>query len=283
MNSDVSLTINDIQPKDLVDSLNHPLASYLRDMLTREFRLDSREIIIDDIENIEEALKAGIKPKKWFVSGLNLEIPQLLYKQLENVPVYEIAPRTCKKIFENDKMSRMFIIADLPTAATSINHFATEQDIVVLDGVTISGNVGAIIRTATALNIGGIIILNAHPIDIYDRRIIRASRGYIFRTPVLAATLDEFLSFCQTQRFKMLMAAAHANETIDKTLSRDDKLAIILGSEKEGCSKELSQHVDLWASIQMNPIVESLNVSVAASIILYMRQFFKNGYGDARS
>lgn len=283
MSSDQPLAISQINPEDVVDSLNHPLASYLRNFLCRESRLTAREIIIDDIENIEEALKAGVTLKKWFVSGLNLEIPQAFYKQLVGVPVFEIAPRTCKKIFENEKVTRIFAIADLPATATLSTQFQTEQDLVVLDGVSITGNVGAIIRTATALNTGGIVILNADPIDIYDRRIIRASRGYIFRIPVMAATPDELLSFCQMNQFKMLMASAQATETVDKALSCNDKLAIILGSEKKGCSEQLSQCIDLWARIQMNPIVESLNVSVAASIILYMRQFFKNGYSDAGS
>lgn len=272
----IFLTLNDIHLEDLVDSLNHPLAIYLRDLLNRESRLQAQEIIIDDIENIEQALKAGVRLKKWFVSGSNIQIPQTLYQQLNKIPGYEIAPRTCKKIFENDKMSRMFAIADLPSLVTSINNFTSEKDLVVLDGVSITGNVGAIIRTATALNAGSVIILNANIIDIYDRRIIRASRGYIFNIPVIAATLDEFLAFCKREQFITLMASAHATETIDSALAKKSKLAIILGSEKEGESKELNPHIDVWASIPMNSIVESLNVSVAASIILYMRQFLKN-------
>lgn len=255
-----------------VDSLNHPLAIYLRDLLNRETRLQLREIIIDDIENIEQALKAGVRLKKWFVSGEHFALPPTLSQQLKSIPNYEIAPRTCKKIFEKDKMARVFAIADLPK--TSIAHFSSEQDLIVLDGVSISGNIGAIIRTATAFNAGGVVILNADPIDIYDRRIIRASRGYIFRLPVIAVTLDEFLTFCKKEHYKTVMASAHANDTIDNTLNTHHKLAIILGSEKEGESKELSAHVDIKTLIPMNPIVESLNVSVAASILLYMRQYF---------
>lgn len=260
---------------DLIDSLNHPLAAYLRNLLNRETRAQTQEIIIDDIENIEQALQAGIILKKWFVSSLNFEIPSAISQHLANIPGYEIAPRTCKKIFEKDKMARLFAIADIPSLASSIQNFSTQKDIVVLDGVSISGNVGAIIRTATALNAGGVIVLNAQTIDIYDRRIIRASRGYIFSIPVITATLDEFLAFCKREQFKTLVATAHAQESIDTALATKEKLAIILGSEKEGESQELSSHIDVRASIPMNSMVESLNVSVAASIILYMRGYLK--------
>lgn len=267
------LSIQEVKTEGVVDSLNHPLAIYLRRFLTRETRVDMQEIIVDDIENIEEALKAGIVFKKWFISGLNLHIPQTFYEKLSSVPLYEIAPRTCKKIFEHEKMSRIFAIADLPDTSVLAKQFSTTQrDIAVLDGVSITGNIGAMIRTATAFDLGGIVILNTHPTDIYDRRIIRASRGHIFKLPMASASLEEFLVFCKKYHFKTLAATPQAKQTVDQIASVSDKLAIILGSEKQGCSDELKQSADVSITIPMNSQVESLNVSVAAGIIFYLRR-----------
>lgn len=77
-------------------------------------------------------------------------------------------------------MTRLFAIAEVPNHSLGEDYFLNlNSDLVILDGINISGNIGAIIRTATALNAGGIIVLNTHLMDLYDRRIIRASRGYI--------------------------------------------------------------------------------------------------------
>lgn len=83
--------IDAIPTVDTVDSLNHPLAHYLLNFLQRKTRLESREIIIDDIENIEEALLAGVSINKLFISGTQTVIPQQFLDKLnKSLPIYAI-------------------------------------------------------------------------------------------------------------------------------------------------------------------------------------------------
>ncbi|HVN14765.1 MAG TPA: TrmH family RNA methyltransferase, partial [Anaerolineales bacterium] len=171
----------------------------------------------------------------------------------------------------NDKISRIFAIAKTPKSNGLELLKSITNDIVVLEDLSISGNIGNIIRTSLALNMGGMILLNMDPLDIYDRRLIRASRGYVFSLPIMTATASEFLTYCKANHETLLVTAMKAPKDIDEIASIHNRLLIVFGSEKEGCSPEIEQAATLQACIPINEHVESLNVSAAAGITLYSR------------
>ena len=98
----------------LVDSLNHPLAGPIRKLLTREGRRELNQIIIDDEENIFQALEAGIEIESVYFSGDDKVSDALREKLTAGATIHEVAKRTTKKLFENDKLSRIFAIAETP-------------------------------------------------------------------------------------------------------------------------------------------------------------------------
>ncbi|KXK15442.1 MAG: RNA methyltransferase [Chloroflexi bacterium OLB14] len=91
----------------------------------------------------------------------------------------------------------MFAIAQTPKSIGLEALKTISKDIVVLEDLSISGNIGNITRTSLALGVGGILLLNMDPIDLYDRRLIRASRGYLFSVPMITASTKDFLDYCQ--------------------------------------------------------------------------------------
>ena len=258
----------------VVDSLLHPLAVVIRQLLTRSEKQRLDRILIDDEENILEALQAGVDVELVFHAG-ELALSETLRKALPaKVDIHEVARRTCKKLFENEKISRIFAIAKTPALVSLDSLARIRQDIVVLEDVAISGNIGAIVRTSLALGVGAIVLLNTDPVDIYDRRLIRASRGYVFSLPVVTATTEELLRFCAAQRLDLLITAPQADTPIGDIASMQRRLVIALGSEKQGCSQALIDAATLRVKIPINPRVESLNVSAAAGIALYHRLGF---------
>ena len=258
----------------LVDSLLHPLAILIRKVLTRSGRMDLNLILIDDEENILQALDAGSKIHSVYYSGGELLSAKLVQKLPANATIHEVARRTCKKLFENDKTSRVFAIARTPVTRRLDSLLETSRDIVVLEDLTISGNIGAIIRTALAFGVGGIVLLNANPVVLYDRRLIRASRGHIFSLPVLTATTTEFIRLCDQKDLPILVMATQADRTVHEVASLFRPLVIVFGSEKHGCSQALREAATLQAQIPTDSRVESLNVSTAAGIMLYNRTWF---------
>jgi 23S rRNA (adenosine1067-2'-O)-methyltransferase len=258
----------------VVDSLLHPLAILIRQLLTRSGRLELHLILIDDEENIIQALAAGVKIHSLYYSGGELLSTELTGKLPANVGIYEIAKRTCKKLFENDKVTRVFAIAHTPATLGLDSLLETPRDIVALEDLTISGNIGAIVRTSLAFGAGSIVLLNAEPVDIYDRRIIRASRGHIFSLPVVTATTEEFIRFCRRNDLPLLVMAAQADNLIHEATSLPRRLVISFGSERDGCSQVLMNAATRQVQIPTHSRVESLNVSTAAGIMLYNRAWF---------
>ncbi|MEW6085022.1 MAG: TrmH family RNA methyltransferase [Chloroflexota bacterium] len=255
----------------LVDSLNHPLAGPIRKLLTREGRRELNRIIIDDEENILQALEAGIEIESVYYAGDEV-ISETLRKNLTaGATIHEVAKRTTKKLFENDKVSRIFAIAETPKPIGLEVLKNIKKDVVVLEDVSISGNIGNIIRTALALGIGGMILLNMDPLDIYDRRLIRASRGYLFSLPVMTATTAELIAYCNRNNERLLVTSANADKKVGEIASIHERLLVVFGSEKVGCSPEIENAASLKVRIPINEKVESLNVSAAAGITLYNR------------
>jgi len=179
-----------------------------------------------------------------------------------------------KKLFENEKISRVFAIAQIPAPAGLDSLAAIPRDIVVLEDVGISGNIGAIIRTALAFGAGGVVLLNKDPVDIYDRRLIRASRGHVFSLPVVTATTEELLRFCAQREVDILVTMPRADTMIHEISSLPRRLALVFGGEKQGCSQALINAATFRVRIPTNREVESLNVSAAAGITLFCRLQF---------
>jgi TrmH family RNA methyltransferase len=254
---------------DFIDHLGHPLALDIQALLTREGRISSQQMIIDDEENMLQALRAGIVLRHVFATD---PLSDALRLQLSaTMPVSELSKRTSKKLFGGEKMSRVFAIADIPREPSRDTLAALTNDILVLDHISISGNIGAMLRSSMAFNASAVVLLDADPVDTYDRRVIRASRGYIFALPVVHMSTEACIDYCRAQQIHLVATSAQAPRTLDEAINDPQRWAIILGSETEGCSTVLTEAADTAIRIPVNPRVESLNVSVAASLILYLR------------
>ena len=259
---------------NLIDSLLHPLAQPIRKLLSRTGRQELNKILIDDEENILEALKAGVKIESVYFAGDDKPSEKLLQKLPSHVTMHEVAKRTTKKLFENDKISRIFAIAQTPKPIGLEALESIKKDVVVLEDLSISGNIGNITRTSLALGIGGILLLNMDPIDLYDRRLIRASRGYLFTMPMITASTRDFLEYCKKKNETLLVMDMDAEKTIDDIAAIPNRMLLAFGSEKEGCSQEIENAATMKARIPISDRVESLNVSASAGITLYSRSKF---------
>lgn len=255
----------------LIDSLLHPLAHPIRQLLTRTGRQELGQILIDDEENILQALEAGVEIESVYYAGEET-ISETVRKNLTpGATIHEVAKRTTKKLFENDKISRIFAIAETPKSPGLEALRSIRNDVVVLEDLSISGNIGNIIRTSLALGVGGMILLNMDPLDLYDRRLIRASRGYVFSLPVMTASTQDLIGYCRQNHETLLVTSADATGTVEEISSIPERLLIVFGSEKTGSSPEIEQAANLKVRIPIDPRVESLNVSAAAGITLYNR------------
>jgi TrmH family RNA methyltransferase len=254
-----------------IDSLNHPLAAPIRKLVHRSGRQELNQILIDDEDNILQALEAGVEIESVYHAGDEVISDSLREKLTSGATIHEVKKRTTKKLFGNDKMSRIFAIADTPKPKGLETLKDIKKDIVVLEELGISGNIGNIVRTSLALNVGGMVLLNMDPLDLYDRRLIRASRGYMFKLPIMTASTTDFLDHCKMHNETLLVTVMDGEKIVEEIASIPERLLIVFGGEKQGVSLEVAEAANLRVRIPISEKVESLNVSAAAGITLFNR------------
>jgi TrmH family RNA methyltransferase len=142
------------------------------------------------------------------------------------------------------------------------------SSIVILDGLQDPGNVGTIIRTADAADISAVFMTKGC-VDLYSPKVLRSTMGSVFHLPIFEGiSIADILELLKKSGFKVI--ASHLdgrNNYYDEDLT--GKVAIIVGNEANGISDETAEIADSLVRIPMPGHAESLNASVAASIMIY--------------
>lgn len=152
---------------------------------------------------------------------------------------------------------------------TPINEMKQNNFIIVLDGLTDVGNIGAITRTAYALGLDGVVAAGVKTLN--ESGVIRTSSGAMLDMPFSLYPNSVDLANELKQCGYALIGATMGGTDLKKygTITKEDKVALFLGSEGEGLSRKVISKLDLKVSIGMENNFDSLNVSVAAGILMY--------------
>lgn len=144
----------------------------------------------------------------------------------------------------------------------------TLSTVIILDGLEDPHNLGSILRTADATGVDGIIIPKRRSVAL-TQTVAKASTGAIQHVPVIRVTnLSQTMDTLKDQGY--WIAGAEANNATDyRQMKVDMPLAIVIGSEGQGMSKRVKDKCDFYIKIPMVGHVNSLNASVAASLLMY--------------
>jgi RNA methyltransferase, TrmH family len=154
--------------------------------------------------------------------------------------------------------------------------------LVVLHGLNNPVNVGAVLRTAEAAGVTG-VITTAHTSDPFSPKALRGAMGSAFRLPVwVVANFDEVIEWCTAVRVRTLAAAAKGSKDYNE-IDWSGPCALIVGPESTGLSPAEIAAADEAVRIPMERGVESLNVAVATGVILFeaKRQRGREGSRDS--
>ena len=219
---------------------------------------------------IERALDAGCAPV-----SLLLEAKDIVAR-CENVPVYTAEFDVLTKL-TGFKLTRGALCAMRRPQLPSIENVCSgARRIAILENVMNPTNVGAIFRSAAALNIDAILLTPACSNPLY-RRAIRVSMGTVFQIPwtFIGDAMDQWpypgLSLIKNLGFKTAaMALSDDSVSIDAPeLMAEEKLAIILGTEGEGLASCTIADCDYTVKIPMSHGVDSLNVAAASAVAFW--------------
>jgi TrmH family RNA methyltransferase len=142
--------------------------------------------------------------------------------------------------------------------------------VLVLDGVQDPGNVGTMLRTALGLGAAGVVALKGTA-DLTNPKVIRAGMGASFRLPAVTAAADELVAWVRLQRAEIWVADMSGENVKGMTPRTADRapVALVVGNEGAGVSPSLDKAADRRIAIPLAGDAESLNVAVAAGILLY--------------
>lgn len=136
----------------------------------------------------------------------------------------------------------------------------------VLDAVQDPGNAGTLVRAAAAFGVDGVVSLDG-TVDLWGPKAVRASAGLVYQVPIVRGDVGALVQRCGAEGVEILVADASGEDVAG--LGAAERVALVVGNEGAGVRNELVRAAGRRVSVPMQGSVESLNVGVAGSILLY--------------
>lgn len=261
-----------------VDSLADPRLAVYRDLPRSNLTRHAGLFVAEGQRLVQRLIATGLRPESILLEPRLLgEIDNLFERVGGRVPPDTdllVAPRQLLSEIVGFRFHRGMLAAARrprsPDRSTWLQSLPAQCTVVACSGVQDPDNLGGILRTSAALGVPA-VILGDHSADPYCRRVLRVSMGSVFRLGILQSSdLPADLDWLRRQAGFQLAAAVldQRAERLDE-FQRPDRLAVVLGSEGFGLPPEQVAACDRQVTIPMRPGIDSLNVSVAAGILLY--------------
>src|SRR5256884_1459413 len=248
------------------------LQSTVRDLQRRKARGRRGLAVVEGVRLVEEALAAGLEFKGAVVSPelARTTRGQTLAAELAShaVAIEEVGARAFGDLAGTETPQGILaIVTPRVWALTEVR----DGPLLVVDGVQDPGNVGTLIRTAHALGASASLLLRGSA-DPMNPKALRAAMGATFRHPVVQLDDAPFITWARTHDVTLWAAAADGvplPRAIDGKNTRKESIAVIVGNEGAGIRPQLNAVAAQRVAIPLARGAESLNVAVAAGILLY--------------
>jgi len=227
------------------------------------------ECAIEGIKLIEEALRSGLNLGTVFFSESARPLAERLLPQINARTETLVLPNALfNSIVPSDAPQGVAALLKLPAfSAAQLLDRCSNGPLVVAAGLQDPGNLGTILRSAEAFGAAG-IFLTEGTVSPYNSKVLRGSAGSIFRLPLVRIPSAELIPLLRARGVRLLATSSHQGTALPQ-VSWTLPLAIFIGNEGAGLSRELTRHMDETLAIPQAAQVESLNAGVAASIVLY--------------
>jgi TrmH family RNA methyltransferase len=227
--------------------------------------------LVDGARELRRALEAGVAVEEAFVHPplVRSEDARHVVDRLReaSATVVEVSDTAFGKLAFGDRSDG--VIAVISSPGTSLKAIVLPSDplVAVLEGVEKPGNVGAVLRSVDGAGADALVVADPRT-DIFNPNAIRASLGTIFSVPIGADATSHVRTWLQALKLRLVAArpdAAAAPWDVDLT----GAVAIVLGSEAAGLGERWLEDEVTGVRIPMRGVADSLNVSVAAAVMLY--------------
>lgn len=237
-----------------ISSLNNEYIKYLYKLKDKKNRYKESKFIIEGFHLVEEAYKTNCLLEILTINELSN------YSDINQIIVNETI---IEKLSSTKNPQDVIGICEMKKH----NQLHGEK-MLILDNVNDPGNMGTLIRSSLGFDIDTIIISD-DCVDIYNEKTIRATQGSFFNSNIYVSNdLEKTIKELKERNIKIIGTSLQSSVDL-KNIKNLNRYAILLGNEANGVKNKLLNLTDINVKIEMNKKLESLNVAVAGSIIMY--------------
>lgn len=298
---------------ELITSVNNQRVKEVANLKQKKYRTESGTFFVEGLRAVQEAVQYADVTELFYTEAEAGRLDEIL-KAAGNVPadtkeksenkknanhnnagtakkrneaangirMYQVDEKVMAKL--SDTKAPQGVLAVIRTPEQNLRQLrpGTASDnnapVIILDRVQDPGNLGTIIRTADAVGALGLILLEGC-VDAYSPKVVRASMGSLFHLPVVQdVTAEEALTWCYRNGYEPAATALKNAQNVYKA-DISKKMAFLFGNEANGVAEELQAAAETRLFIPMAGLAESMNVAMAAGIILFeglrQRKFYR--------
>ncbi|WP_308993402.1 RNA methyltransferase [Mariniflexile litorale] len=253
----------------VISSIQNPLIRQLVQLKdkSRE-RKKSGLFLIEGEREITLALKGGYELEHVLFNPEIISEEQINNLTTKQLNLIEVSTDVYQKLAYRDTTEGVLAVAKTKNHAIKDLKFSRKNPLIlVAEALEKPGNIGAILRTADAAYVDAVIIANPKT-DLYNPNIIRSSVGCVFTNQIATGTTTEIIAFLKSENISIYCAALQASVNYH-TQDYTKPTAIVVGTEATGLSNDWLDNATQNIIIPMQGDIDSMNVSVAAGILIF--------------
>jgi len=269
---------------ETIISPSNKTVKHIKSLYQKKNRDSYREIIIEGLKNINEAISSEWKIETIVFSETVYRSEDFDFLKnscvLKKIKTIIVSEKLFNDICDTENSQGILAVLKIPDkssfgAVTADDGFdlGNHRKIVILDSLQDPGNMGTVIRTADAFG-ADMVIVSEGCVDVYNPKTLRAAMGSIFHVPVYKSyDIEKLIGELKGLGIKILAAHLNGENFEDKdfigNVGDTSSIAVIIGNEANGIRDSIAAAADRLIKIPMPGKAESLNASVAAGILMY--------------
>lgn len=237
-----------------ISSINNDIVREKVKLKVKKYRDITNTYLIEGEHLVTEAINSCVIECVFILKDYSYEIPSDIVK-------YEVSYEILKRLSDNVSTPKIIGVCKKQESDKIGNR------VLLLDRLQDPGNLGTIIRSAVAFNFDT-IILSEESVDLYNSKVIRSTQGMMFKINIIRRNITNVIDKLKKDNY-LILGTDVINGVEVSSVNIKDKYALVIGNEGQGISDEVKDLCDKMLYINMNSNCESLNASVAASILMY--------------
>lgn len=244
--------------------------SFIKDILKLQEKSRERKkqglFVVEGKREIELAIKGAYNiTSLLFVTN---KITEEYLNEFEGVDLIEISKEVYQKIAYRESTEGVIALVKAKDVSLNSIEFKNEKPLILIaEGIEKPGNIGAMLRTADAANIDAVILADSKT-DLYNPNVIRSSVGCVFTNQIAIASSEEVIAFLKENNINIYSATLqNSNEYTEENYT--EASALVVGTEATGLTEVWRDNATQNINIPMQGAIDSMNVSVAAAILIF--------------